>query len=242
MGTPGSSAAQCSRRTRAFCPAQPSARATAQTAMAAAPAARKVDAASMHRAAGGHDVVDQHDVLPCHDTGISGKSPAQVARAFIARESDLRRRAAYPAQGRACEPQVQQARHDPCDFVRLVESPLDETRRVQGHGHDQVRASPWSAVFTRGLPDHARAEDPRIRQGAFVLECLHQLRHRKLVGPRGHASGVGQVERTAMRATASSPSWPSSPSSPSSPWRGKPQRRQGSGTSGISASHSTHRS
>lgn len=152
------------------------------------------------RAAGGDDVVNQQNVPACHEAGVGGKCSAQVAHALLARQSDLRRSAAYPAQSRAGEPQVQQARHDPRDFVRLVEAPLDKPRRVQGHGHDQCRPRPWIALLTQRLRDHARAEDPRIRQGTFVLECLHQLRHRKLIGPRSHAPGVRQVERLATRA------------------------------------------
>ena len=169
--------------------------------MDSAPAARKVDAASSAVL----PVVTTSSISttcwPATRAGVGGKSPAQVACALLARESDLRCRAANPAQTLAGEPQVQQARHDPRDFVRLVESPLDQTRRVQRHGHDQCRASPGIALLTQRLHDHARAEDPRIRQGAFVFERLHQLRHRKLVGPRRHAPGVGQVERTATRAT-----------------------------------------
>ena len=147
MGTPGSSAAQCSRRTRDLRPAQPSARATAQTAMDCG--------ASSAQGGRGFDA-------PCcrwsrrrRSTRRAGlprrwgrrQRPRSGCPRVPSRESPtcgavlrIRRKTV------AGEPQVQQARHDPRDFVRLVEAPLDETRRVQGHGHDQCRASPWSAV------------------------------------------------------------------------------------------------
>ncbi len=202
--------------------------------MEAAPAARKVDAASMTVLPVVTTSSTRTTCLARDEAWVGGKSPAQVAGAFPARESDLRRRAANAAQTRCCESQVQQARHDPRDLVGLVESAFDQPRRVQWHGHEQRRCAPRAVCFIQRMHGHARAEDPRMRERALVLECLHQLRHRKLIGPRRHAPGVGQVERTATRATVCR--------SPTSASRGSPQRRHGSGTSGISASQSAHRS
>ena len=117
--------------------------------------------------------------------GVGGKCSTQVAGSFPARESDLRRGFTTAAQALCGEPQVEQTRHDTRDFMRLVETSFDETGRVQRHGYDQCRAAPGISRPSQCLRDHPRAEDPGIGERTFVLECLHQLRHRELVGPGG---------------------------------------------------------
>ena len=171
---------------------------------------------------------------PDHLARIRGKGSAQVDGARPAIEPDLRGRCANPAQRLPVELEVQQAGHDACDFVRLVEAPLDEAGRVQWHGYDQCRARPAVAGLADCMRSQSRAEDSRIRESALVLEGLHQVRDRKLVDPRRHAPEVRQVERVAALAAVRGRAGACG--------RGRPQRSQGYGTTGISASQSVHRS
>jgi len=136
-------------------------------------------------------------VLAGYPAPICDKGSAQVACARPSIESDLRCRCANPAQRLPGEFEVQQAGHDARDFVRLVETPLDEPGRVQWHGDDQRRTRHWVERLAGCMRSEPRAEDSRVRQRTLVLEGLHQLGHRKLVYPRCHAPGVRQVERVA---------------------------------------------
>jgi hypothetical protein len=150
------------------------------------------------RAAGGHDIVDEDHVLTGHPARIRGKGPTQVGCARHAIESDLRRRRACSPQCLPGEFEVQQAGRDARDFVRLVEAPLDEARRVQRHWHDQCRALRPVVQCAGCMRRQSRAENPRVCERAFVLEGLHQVGDRKLIGPRRHAPEIWQAERAAM--------------------------------------------
>ena len=240
MRAPGSSGAQCNGRGACSCPAQPSARATAQTATDAAPAARKRGRGLGGRAAGGDDVVDAgRRAGPRRPRGLRAKAPRRLSARCRAIEPDLRRAlresGAAPARRARRSSRRDTTRAISCDWLKPRST---SRRRVQRHGHDQCRRVARRLLPRRRLRDHPRAEDARIGERAFVLERLHQLRHRELVGPRGDAAastagrarGSARNHRLALLRRLAVVS------------RGQATTPAGSGTTGISASQSAHRS
>ncbi len=153
--------------------------------------------------------------MPPGDTiDADGERPVDVRTPLGAIEPHLRGGGADAFHGSSVDRQSQATTRHACNLIRLVESPLEQPRAVQGHGHQGV-----DAVFRRRFAHTVRqqlAEDPRVRERTFVLEALHQSRDRELVieGSEAQlidarAEAAGQVGRTRRaEVVPAGPAWP----------------------------------